>query len=250
MYFYGENQHAPREDYRPAVHDSQGLQIAVSGGEWIWRPLVNPRRLLVTSFMVNSPAGFGLMQRDRDFQDYQDFSSRFELRPSAWIQPIGRWGAGHIELVELPTPDETNDNIVAYWMPAAVPPLGQPLDISYQIHWQLAHETRPPSAWVTQSRRGPGYERPGDNSVVFTVDFDGPGLRRLPADAPLQAVASADDNGQITQTQLTRNPVTEGWRVELHVRRRDDDRPVELRLYLRKQHDTISETWSYILPPE
>ncbi len=93
-----------RDDYRPEVHDSDGLSIQSANGEWIWRPLVNPKRLLVTSFALTNPAGFGLMQRDRDFDHYEDLEARYDLRPSAWVEPKGRWGAGRVELVQIPKP--------------------------------------------------------------------------------------------------------------------------------------------------
>jgi glucans biosynthesis protein len=109
MYFFGENQRSTRDDYRPEVHDSDGLSIHSGTGEWIWRPLVNPKRLLVTSFALSNPAGFGIMQRDRDFGHYEDLEARYDLRPSAWVQPKGNWGQGRVELVEIPSPDETNE---------------------------------------------------------------------------------------------------------------------------------------------
>ena len=93
-------------------------------GEWIWRPLVNPRRLLVTSFALTDPRGFGLMQRDRNFSSYEDLEARYELRPSIWIEPASKWGAGRVELVQIPTPNEANDNIVAYWVPNAAAAAG------------------------------------------------------------------------------------------------------------------------------
>ncbi len=121
MFFFGENDPSRGEDYRPEVHDSDGLSIHSSTGEWIWRPLVNPRQLLDTSFTMPDPVGFGVQQRDRSFESYEDLESRFELRPSVWVQPAGKWGAGRVELVQIPTPDETNDNIVAFWVPDALP---------------------------------------------------------------------------------------------------------------------------------
>ena len=114
MYYFGENQRSGIDDFRPEVHDSDGLSIQAGTGEWIWRPLVNPKRLLVTSFAVTNPLGFGVLQRDRNFFDYEDLEARYETRPSAWIEPRGKWGAGRIELVQIPTPDETNDNVVAF----------------------------------------------------------------------------------------------------------------------------------------
>ena len=135
MFAFGENQPG-RDDYRPEVHDSDGLSIQLGDGEWIWRPLVNPRRLLVTSFGTTNPRGFGLMQRDRSPTSYEDPEALYERRPSAWIEPVGNWGAGRVELVQIPTPDETNDNIVAFWVPQALPAPGKPLDIAYKVHWQ------------------------------------------------------------------------------------------------------------------
>jgi periplasmic glucans biosynthesis protein len=249
MFLFGENQRAVREDYRPEVHDSDGLSIRAANGEWIWRPLVNPRRLLVTSFATASPAGFGLMQRDRRFGRYEDLEARYEMRPSAWVEPKGAWGAGRIELVQIPAPDETNDNIVAYWVPEQLPAPGQPFDIEYDLRWQKLAEARPPLAAVVQTRRGLGYARKPDNTLGFVVDFEGDTLRKLLPDAKVVSVVSADANAQILEKDAYRNSVTGGWRMVLRLRRLDDTKPVELRGHLRSAGETLSETWSYVLPP-
>ena len=249
MYFSGENQHTVDDDYRPEVHNSDGLLIESGTGEWLWRPLVNPKRLLVTSFSFDNPVGFGLMQRDRSFDDYQDLDARYDLRPSAWIEPEGRWGAGRIELVELPTPDETNDNVVAYWVPDTPPQAGQSLDIAYKIFWEMVDETHPPQSWVTQSRRGKRYSPTADDSIGFKVDFAGPVLEKLKADDPVEGIVSVDANGELLERNTIYNPVTHGRRLSMRVRRIDPDKPVEIRAYLRGSGSTgISETWSYILP--
>lgn len=250
MYFFGENQHPARDDYRPEVHDSDGLSVASGTGEWIWRPLVNPKRLLVTSFAVANPAGFGLLQRDRDFEHYEDLEARYDLRPSGWIQPKGLWGTGRIELVQIPSPDETNDNIVAYWVPDNSPVPLQAYNIEYRILWQKDAWTRPPTSWVTQTRRGRGYVRNDDGSIGFIIDFDGPAVRKLPEDAKIEGIASADANGEVVELIGHRNEATGGWRIALRVKRRDQSKPVELRAYLRGANNAVSETWSYILPPE
>src|SRR5690606_30950142 len=143
MYFFGENQ-PHRLDFRPEVHDSDGLMVATGDGEWIWRPLVNPPQTLTTSFSMRELGGFGLMQRDRRFSSYEDSEARYELRPSAWIEPSGSWGPGRVELVQIPTPDETNDNIVAYWVPEQLPAPGEPLDLAYRIRWQGHALAQPP----------------------------------------------------------------------------------------------------------
>ena len=249
MFMSGENQRSPVEDYRPEVHDSDGLSIQAGTGEWLWRPLVNPKRLLVTSFALSNPAGFGLMQRDRRFSSYEDLESHYESRPSVWIEPLGRWGDGRVELVQIPTPDETHDNVVAFWVPAQSVAPKTPLDIEYLIHWQKEREKRPPLSWVLQTRRGLGYMRKPDNTVGYTVDFVGPALRKLAPDAKIESVVTIDGNGQVVENNTYPNEVTHGWRMALRVRRVDDKKPVELRAYLRLDKETVSETWSYIIPP-
>jgi periplasmic glucans biosynthesis protein len=249
MFFFGENQRPPYEDYRPEVHDSDGLSVHAGNGEWLWRPLVNPRRLLVTSFATVDPAGFGLMQRDREYAHYEDTEVRHELRPSVWVEPKGKWGAGRVELVQIPAPDETNDNIVAYWVPDNAAAPKQPYEFEYRLRWQKDVETRPPLAWVAQTRRGRGYMRNPDASISFVVDFEGPALAKLPADAKPEAVIAADSNAQILDRNAYRNEVTGGWRMTLRLRRVDDAKPVELRGQLRNGNQPLSETWSYILPP-
>jgi glucans biosynthesis protein len=250
MYFSGENQHGPADDYRPEVHDSDGLSIASGTGEWIWRPLVDPKRLLVTSFSLTNPIGFGLMQRDREFGDYQDLEARYDLRPSAWIQTVGHWGAGRVELVEIPTPDETNDNVVAYWVPDSPPQAGQSLDIEYRILWQMEKDTAPPQSWVVRTLRGHGYMRNPDDSIGFAVDFSGPALEKLSADDKVEGIVSVDANSELLERNTLYNPITHGRRLTMRIRRIDNDKPVELRAYLRGPDSaTVSETWSYILPP-
>lgn len=248
MFLYGENQPDRRDDYRPEVHNSDGLQIQSGTGEWIWRPLINPRRLLITSFGMTNPQGFGLMQRDRDFGDYQDLEARYDLRPSIWVQPQGNWGSGRVELVELPTPDDTNDNVVAYWVPDMSLKPDQPYDYSYRMSWEMENPTHPPSSWVTQTRRGFGGPLPKPPGIGFVVDFDGPALDKLPPDAPVEAVVSVDSNGQILSKNVLHNQAEGGWRLFLQLQRIDASKPVELRAYLRAGKDTVSETWSYLLP--
>lgn len=249
MFLFGENQRPAREDYRPEVHDSDGLSIHAASGEWIWRPLVNPRRLLVTSFGTSNPAGFGLMQRDRRFRGYEDLEARYEMRPSAWVEPRGAWGSGRVELVQVPASDETSDNIVAFWVPDQVPAPGQPFDLEYLLRWQRLGETRPPLGWVAQTRRGLGYVRKPDNTVGFVVDFEGDALAKLPPDAKVVSVVSADANAQILEKDAYRNPASGGWRMVLRLRRLDDAKPVEVRGHLRSAGETLTETWSYVLPP-
>lgn len=250
MMFFGENQHPTGDDYRPEVHDSDGLSVRTANDEWIWRPLLNPKHLLVTSFAMTNPLGFGLMQRDRDFNHYEDLEARYDLRPSVWIEPKGQWGAGRVELVQIPAPDETNDNIVAFWTPDAQLKPKEAYQLEYRMLWEKDAETRPPLSWVVQTRRGRGFTRHPDGSIGLMIDYDGPEVRKLSPDAKLEGVVSVDTNGQLVENTLYRNTVTGHWRQEIRVRRVDNDKSVELRSFLRSGNNAVSETWSYILPPD
>lgn len=249
MFTFGENQPG-KDDYRPEVHDSDGLSMQSAAGEWIWRPLVNPRRLLITSFSLNDPRGFGLMQRDRIPSSYEDPEAQYERRPSAWVEPLGKWGAGRVELVQIPTPDETNDNIVAYWVSDTPITPGKPLDLAYRIRWQSAGTVPAQLGYVVQTRRGHGFGKRSEGEIGFLVDFDGPGLRALQPSVEVEPVIWADANAEVRERNLFKNPVTGVWRMTLRIKRNDASRPVEMRAYLKQKQTTLSETWSYILPAE
>ncbi|MEP7057736.1 MAG: glucan biosynthesis protein G [Caldimonas sp.] len=249
MFAFGENQPG-KDDYRPEVHDSDGLSIDTGSGEWIWRPLVNPRRLLVTSFTMTNPRGFGLLQRDRAPTSYEDPESLYERRPSAWVEPLGGWGAGRVELVQIPSPDETNDNVVAYWVPNQPVAAGKPVELSYRMHWLLQGPQPTGKAWVVQTRRGRGYVKQADGDINLIVDFDGPVLRALGLEPKLDAVVTLDSNAELRERNLYRNRVSGAWRMTVRIKRADASKPVELRAYVAHDGTSISETWSYILPPE
>jgi periplasmic glucans biosynthesis protein len=248
MYQFGENQ-PHRVDFRPEVHDSDGLMVATGDGEWLWRPLINPSQVLATSFSMRELKGFGLMQRDRNFASYEDPEARYDLRTSAWVEPVGSWGPGRVELVQIPTPNETNDNIVAYWVPDQVPPPGEPLDFAYRLHWQGARIVQqPPGAWVTQSRVGRGYRELAENEHQFMVDFTGPSLAALPPIATVKAIVSSPSNGEIVETNAYRLEATGAWRMMVLVKQLDPTKPVELRGYLQNGDNVLTETWSNLVP--
>jgi periplasmic glucans biosynthesis protein len=245
MFTFGENQPS-RDDFRPEVHDSDGLMLATGEGEWLWRPLQNPHQPLVTSFATRSLRGFGLMQRDRSFASYEDAEAHYERRPSAWVTPLGDWGPGRVELVQLPTPDESQDNIVAYWVPAQLPTPGQPLNLRWRIDWQGDTQERPPTAWVSQTRVGRGFAALGPNEQQLLVDFTGP---TLPTTGVVGATVSASAPAQITEKTVYRIEATGAWRLAMRVKTLDPTQPVELRAHLTHEDRTVSETWTYILPP-
>ena len=251
MYLSGENQ--PRMGgFRPEVHDSDGLQIATADGAWIWRPLVNPRGVLVRRFpQSRPPLGFGLMQRDRAFSSYQDTEAHYERRPSAWLEPVAGFGAGRVELMTYATRTEFNDNVVAYWVPDAAPTPGRAFDAAWRIHWQGDAMQRPPLAWVVQTRRGHGGAplRPGEEQ--FIVDFVGGALDALPDDVHPRAVVDVvQGDARLSIAHAFRNPAVGGWRLSVRVVRANPRQAVELRGVLTRGGEALTETWSYVLPPE
>jgi glucans biosynthesis protein len=250
MFFHGENSVGYFDDYRPEVHDSDGLLIHAGTGEWIWRPLENPGALRVTSFQMQNPKGFGLVQRDRDPDHYQDLEARPDLRPTVWVAPTGDWGNGHVELVEIPTRDDTNDNVVSYWVPDGPPTPDSPLELAYSMYWYGENPGRPPGGRAVATRRDSGTF---ENARRLVVDFEGPALKALPAEAVVQGVLATGDPGgqrraEVLDQQVTHNPTTGGWRLVFQVRPPDDD-PIELRAFLRYGEDVLTETWSYLLVP-
>ncbi|MDE2372273.1 MAG: glucan biosynthesis protein G [Burkholderiales bacterium] len=246
MFLAGPNQ--PRtDDFRPAVHDSDGLLVAGGDGTWQWRPLINPPRPLTTSFALPSLHGFGLMQRERRFAAYEDAEARYERRPSVWITPRGDWGAGRVELVQLPAAAESVDNIVAYWVPAHAPAAGEALDYAYEMRWQGAQQQRPPGAWVAQTRVGAGYAALAPGERRYTVDFEGPALAALAPDAAVRAVVAAE-HARIVETNVLRIEATGAWRLTLRVAPDASGAPAELRAFLQQDHDTLSETWTCVTP--
>ena len=256
MYLFGSNQPSSNVNYRPQLHDSEGLSIHAGNGEWIWRPLNNPKHLSVSTFSVENPKGFGLLQRTRDFSQYEDLDDRYDLRPGAWVEPRGVWGKGKVELVEIPTADETNDNIVAFWIPASLPEVGKPINLDYRLHFTRdeAKLHDPELAWVKQTMRSTGdvkqsnLIREPDGTTALIVDFVGPALKALTPDAPVTTQVTTDDNTKLVQNDLRYNPVTGGWRLTLRFNVIDNKKPVEMRAYLVKEDKPLSETWSYQLP--
>jgi len=257
MFLYGPNQGVRGNNFRPALHDSNGLAIHTGSGEWLWRPLNNPPMLSVSTFQVTNPRGFGLLQRGHEFHRYEDLADRYDLRPSAWVEPKGDWGPGKVELVEIPTPDETNDNIVAFWTPDVLPPQGQPMRHDYRIHWTLNEPAllSREVGWVKQTIRTDGEVRQAnlirhlDGSTALLVDFEGPVLAKLPPGVPVRADVSVSDNAELIENVLQPNPAIQGWRLTLRVKVKDPSRAVELRAALAEGNRVLTETWSYQLPP-
>jgi glucans biosynthesis protein len=250
MFLFGENRARPFDDFRPEVHDSDGLQIETGRGEWIWRPLSNPKDLRVSSFADENPRRFGLIQRDRDFSHYQDLESLYNRRPSYWIEPRGDWGKGRVEVVEIPTDEEINDNIVAYWVPERPIRAGEAVDFSYSLRSVLETPERPPLARAVSTRIGsarvPGRPDLPREGRHFVLEFQGGDLASLRAEQPIEAVVTTTA-GELRPVIVHRNSETSGWRVFFDLI--PDGKPADLRCTLRLRGQTLSESWVYLWSP-
>lgn len=240
MFLFDANDRVRFDDWRAAVHDSDGLQLHTGHDDTIWRPLTNPHDLQISSFQDTGPRGFGIMQRKRAFVDYQDLESRYENRPSLWVEPIGDWGNGAVELVEIPSDREINDNIVGFWRPHD--PLhakGEYL-LNYRLHWCWAPPGVVKLAQVMQTRCGLSFDQ---KHRQFIIDFVGDSLKGLKADSPPTLEATAD-KGKIVSAVTQPNPEVNGWRVSIELDTQNN-KLVELHARLMQADQPLTETWVY-----
>ncbi|MEQ8395936.1 glucan biosynthesis protein D [Thalassobaculum sp.] len=251
MYWFSETAKPSMVDWRPEVHDSDGLALWTGAGERIWRPLNNPGRTMISSFLDENPRGFGLSQRDRNFDHYLD-GVKYDKRPSAWVEPLGDWGKGVVQLVEIPTDDEIHDNICAMWVPDAPHGAGSHIEIAYRLHW-LADEPYPGELGrcvATRMGNGgqPGQPRP--KAVrKFMVEFLGGPLKDLPMGVLPEAILTTS-RGEFsyTFTEAVPDDVPGHWRAQFDLAV-DGDEPVNLRCYLRSGDTVLTETWLYQYHP-
>jgi glucans biosynthesis protein len=236
MFLFDESNRARFDDYRNAVHDSNGLQIVNGRGERLWRPLANGRALQISAFLDDSPKGFGLLQRKRQFADFEDSEAQYDRRPSLWVEPSGEWGAGHVELVEIPSPREMNDNIVAYWQPRTPIPAGQSAVFSYRL--RFTDEPLDDSlARVTATRAGQALNAAGHRS--FVIDFQGAG--DVPDNIVPEVWSSA---GEVFAPRGHVVAQTGEYRVSFELDPARED-IIELRVVLHSNGKPWGETWLY-----
>ena len=242
-FLFGPNKRRNIDDVRPAAYEVNGLQMLNGRGEWIWRPLNNPEQLQVSAFMDDNPRGFGLLQRERDFAAFQDDDQHFELRPSLWIEPIGDWGPGSVHLVEIPSDAEINDNIIAFWRPAAALTAGSETTFAYRQFWCWSPPEKPPLAQAIGFRVGRGSQARRRRCLVeFASDSLGPDH---PGDIKLSLSVSP---GQITAPRLLINPQRKTARVSFELDPGNES-AVELRLLLEQGDKPLTETWLYRWTP-
>jgi periplasmic glucans biosynthesis protein len=246
MFWYGQPDRSKATDWRPQIHDSDGLAMWTGSGERIWRPLANPPRVVTNTFSDADPRGFGLMQRDRVFDDYQDDGVFYDRRPSAWVEPVGAWGAGSVQLVEIPTSAETDDNIVAFWTPARTIGAGDAMDWRYRLHWTSEEPTPVGVAKVVATRVGEGGrpgQAPAPGMRKFVVDFAGGRLAGLDARSGVQSVVAVDP-GQALESAAYPVVGTARWRVMFDAAVAPGN-VVDLRAFLRLGAESLTETWIY-----
>jgi glucans biosynthesis protein len=236
MFLFDETNRGRLDDYRPEVHDSDGLMIESKSGEHIFRQLANPIKLQVSSFTTEAPQGFGLVQRSRQQSDFQDFDAQYERRPSAWVEPKGDWGAGGVELVEIPSGRETNDNIVAFWRPAQPLIPGHPAHFAYRLVWSAEHELPKSLGKTIATRSGASID---GKRRVFLLDFVGAGEKVDGLHLDLSASA-----GRISNATLMSNGALHGLRASFELDPRDADL-IELRLRILRGDRPVTETWLY-----
>lgn len=239
MYWYGRADRPPGADWRPQIHDSDGLAIWTGKGERIWRPLRDPHAASQSAFVDRSPRGFGLLQRDRRFADFQDDGTFFERRPSAWVEPLGDWGEGAVHLVELPTSGENDDNIVAFWRPAQPVAAGASLPLHYRLHWTDEEPTPVGVARVVATR----YGESGPGRRKFVIDFSGGALGTLPNRGDAEPVVTASHG---TPAAVSAYPIAgqKDWRLMFDVSL-PQGQAVDLRAYLRRGGEALTETWVF-----
>ncbi len=247
MFWHGENSPTNYGDFRPEVHDSDGLLIHNGASEWLWRPLTNPRAARVSAFMDENPHGFGLLQRDRRFESYEDLEAQYHVRTNAWVEPVGNWGRGSVRLAELSAPDETNDNIVAFWVPERLPPAGEPIEFEYRLHWFL-DQIHPPAGFVVSTRSGQSKTHEPELRR-FVVDFDGSYLRQQKLDPSIEAEVAVGAGATLAYQTVQKNPYNGTWRIGFGFKPDGSGRPVELRCFLKKSQHVLTETWTYLWSP-
>jgi glucans biosynthesis protein len=236
MFLFDETNRGRLDDYRPEVHDSDGLQITTKPGEQIFRPLANPLKLQVSTFTTQVPQGFGLVQRSRQQSDFQDFDAQYERRPSAWITPKGDWGSGAVELVEIPSGRESNDNIVVFWRPAQPLTAAHPAQFAYNITWTDEPALPKGLGKVLATRSGASIDR---KRRVFMLDIVGAGEKLDGLRLDLGSSA-----GAISNSSLVSNGELHGLRASFEIDPKNAEL-IELRLRVMRGDTPVTETWLY-----
>jgi len=237
-YSFGPLDHKRPDDIRPTAHEIDGLQMLTGKGEWVWRPVSNRETLQISAFGDQNLHGFGLLQRNRSFEAYQDDDQHWELRPSLWIEPIGDWMEGEVRLIEIPSDSENNDNIIAYWRPRASIAANTEVAFAYRQFWCWAPPARPPLATVVETREGKvGKWR------RFLIEFSSDSFAKAERLAEIKPSLTVNP-GRITSIRSFPSKERMTFRVIFDVEPTSDGFS-ELRLLLEADGKPVSETWLY-----
>jgi glucans biosynthesis protein len=240
MFLHSMNGRQNTDDFRPEVHDSDALLILNGRGERLWRPLANPKQLQVSAFMDNSPQGFGLIQRERSFEAYQDLDAHYERRPSLWVEPVGNWGAGEVVLTEIPTDSEIHDNIVSYWKPKQPLAAGSEFHFTYRLIWGDEPEVDDGTVIVARTASGRAEIAQATPRRLVVIDYEVKAGNN--DEIPVAKVQSSA--GIITNVVVSRQPKTNGYRLAFEMEPQDAEL-IELRAELKFTGPREVETWLY-----
>lgn len=245
MFFFGPSDHTRWDDFRPRVHDSDGLSILDSAGDWIWRPLITGRRMLYSVFSGGTPAGFGLMQRERDAKDYQDLEAFYEKRPGTWVEPQGDWGEGSVDLIELPTNSEYMDNVVAFWRPKTPMQAGQSHHYNYRLTWCWEAPVERNIGEIVRVRGGKGLVH---GARFLLIDIAG-GEITAEADEKLWDIQASASKGTIKAYSVAPNRFVNGKRIGIEYYPVDEE-DADLSFQIRSRDGkALSEKWIYRWSP-
>lgn len=256
MFWFGENSRRRFDDFRPEVHDSDGLAIRMGTGERLWCPISNDSgKLELSGFDMEKCDGFGLLQRDRRFSSYEDAEANYHLRPSLWVEPTSDWGSGRVVLLEIPTNNELADNMVAMWQPSRVPQPGDRIEFSYRQHWTMDENPSLAGGYVVATRSGIHPAQPEQRAVI--VEFTGNALSQasdIPLTADVKAVGPGAEKIKIQGVTVQTIPDAR-WRVTFRIApaaegaKLADCGPVELRCCLKRGENFLTETWAQRVIP-
>jgi periplasmic glucans biosynthesis protein len=243
MFTFSASARGAVDDFRPQVHDSDGLLVINGRGEHLWRPLANPARLQLSSFTDRNPQGFGLLQRDRNPAGYQDFEAHFERRPSLWVEPVGDWGEGEVILTEIPTDAEIHDNIVAFWRPRNPIAAGSEFRVSYRLSWGDEPSAARDRLRVVATAAGRADVKARTPVRRFVIDYS-PDPHPCRTRCALPSATVTTSAGKVRDVVVTDNPLTHGYRVSFTL---DPEKAelCELRLQLNFDDSRCAEVWLY-----
>jgi glucans biosynthesis protein len=252
MFLCASNDRRVSEDWRPSIHDSDGLALWTGAGERIWRPLMNPSAVRVNTFADDRPHGYGLLQRDRNFDHYQDDGVWYDRRPSLWVEPLSGFDKGSVDLLEIPIGHESFDNIVAFWNPGVAVVKGAESLFAYRLYWGSKMPAQPTLAQTAASWTGIGGQVGGKRkhfSRRFVVDFAGGELATLAAGAKVEPIITLS-RGQTELVSARPLASISGWRAMFDVRpAAASTEPIDMRMFLRLGERALTETWIYQWTP-